>query len=231
MADTVTVLDFPVVTTLEDSDIFYLIRGAGVDRDKSITGATIKSYLGEAYVSVDTFNEGNVDMRTKVDELKFLRDQCVASLGVPSSFLNIEENLSNKAALSEENILFARTVIGHQKYLTEQINELLHKVFDIVNPEEALIIFDHISVTLPPPKSLQFEREAKYISDLSNLVESLERIGVPKEWAKKKYLTSIDWDEVENYDIDEKIDKKLGTAKDDDEGGMGGIGSGGMGGF
>jgi len=101
-------------------------------------------------------------------------------------------------------------------------------VFDIINPEEALTIFDHISVSLPPPKSLQFEREAKYISDLTNLVESLERIGVPKDWAKKKYLSSINWEEVENYDIDGEIDKKMGVdKKDEDEnlGGMGGMGS------
>jgi len=181
---------------------------------------------GKAYVSIDTFTEGNVDMRSKVDELKFIRDTLVSSLGVPASFLNIEENLSNKAALSEENILFARTIVSHQKYLTEQINELLVKVFDIINPEQALTIFDHISVCLPPPKSLQFEREAKYISDLTNLVESLERIGVPKEWSKRKYLTSIDWDEVENYDIDDEIDKKMGVAKKDEDamGGMGGMG-------
>ncbi len=183
---------------------------------------------GKAFVEVDTFTGGNVDMRTKVDELKFLRDQCVSSLGVPASFLNIEENLSNKSALTEENILFARTIISHQKYLTEQINDLLQKVFNIINPEEALSIFDHITVALPPPKSLQFEREAKYISDLTNLVESLERIGVPKDWAKKKYLTSIDWDEVDNYDIDEQIDKKLGTKKEEDDNAMSGMG--GMGG-
>ena len=191
---------------------------------------------GKPFVDISTFTEGNVDVRSKTDELKFLRDQAVASLGVPPSFLGIEENLSNKAALSEENILFARTVIGHQKYLTHQIRELLQKIFDIIDPEEALIILEHVEVSLPVPRSLQFEREARYMNELTTLVENLERIGIPKEYSKKKYLSQIDWEEVKKYEIDQKIEKTLDPKKrDTDEMGMGGLGPlggeyGGMGG-
>ena len=189
---------------------------------------------GKPFVDISTFNEGNVDVRSKVDELKFMRDQMVSSLGVPPSFIGIEENLSNKAALSEENILFARTVIGHQKYLTHQIEELVQKIFDIIDPEEALTILDHVEVSLPVPRSLQFEREARYMNELSTLVENLERIGIPKEYSTKKYLSQIDWEEVKKYDIDQKIDKNLDPEKKDDEDGMGGMGGmnlGGEGGF
>jgi len=180
---------------------------------------------GKRFIEIDSFNEGNVDVRSKVDEMKFLRDQLVSSLGIPASFLNIEENLSNKSALSEENILFARTIISHQKYLTKDINELIQKVLDIINPEEALTLLDNVNIAFPAPKSLQFEREARYMSELANLIETLERIGIPKEFSKKKYLTSIDWQEVEKYKTDETIDKELGTVEKDDDamGGMGGI--------
>ncbi len=183
---------------------------------------------GKPFVDISTFTEGNVDVRQKVDELKFLRDSVVASLGVPAAFINIEENLSNKAALSEENILFARTIIGHQKYLTHQVNELIQKVYDILNPEEALTILDNVEVAFPSPKSLQFERESRYMSEFANLVESLERIGIPKEFSKKKYLHGTDWKELENYEVDEKVTKELGTKKEEDDG-MGGMGGGGMG--
>lgn len=191
---------------------------------------------GKPFVDISTFTEGNVDVRSKTDELKFLRDQAVASLGVPPSFLGIEENLSNKAALSEENILFARTVIGHQKYLTHQLRELLQKVLDIVDPEEALTILEHVEVSLPVPRSLQFEREARYMNELTTLVENLERIGIPKEYSKKKYLSQIDWEEVKKYEIDQKIEKTLDPKKrSSGEMGMGGLGPlggeyGGMGG-
>ena len=193
---------------------------------------------GKPFVDVSTFDEGRVDTRGKVDELKFMRDQMVASLGVPPAFIGIEENLSNKAALSEENILFARTVISHQRYLTHQMNDLIQKVFDIIDPETALSILDFVEVALPVPRSLQFEREASYMSNVANLVEALERIGIPREYSKKKYLSQIDWDEVKKFEIDEKIDLalKVGTAEDPNAmGAMGGLGGmptgGGMGGF
>ena len=183
---------------------------------------------GKAYVDVDTFTGGNVDIRSKVDELKFLRDQLVSSLGVPASFLNIEENLSNKAALSEENILFARTIVSHQKYLTRDINDLIIRIMELTKPEEALTILDNVSIALPAPKSLQFEREARYMSELANLVETLERLGIPKEYSKKKYLPQIDWKDVDKYEIDSKIDKSLDPdkKKEDEMSGMGGVSMG-----
>jgi len=158
--------------------------------------------------------------------LKFLRDSVVASLGVPPSFINIEENLSNKAALTEENILFARTIVSHQKYITHQINKLVQKVYDIISPEEALSILDNVLIALPSPKSLQYEREARYLSELANLIETLERVGIPKEYTKKKYLSNIDWEDLKNYEVGEKIEKELGTEKEEDPmgGGMGGMG-------
>jgi len=179
---------------------------------------------GKAFVDISTFNEGNVDIRSKVDELKFMRDQLTASLGVPPSFINIEENLSNKAALTEENVLFARTIIGHQKYFTHQINELIEKVFDLTNPEEALTILDVVNIALPVPRSLQYEREARYMGELASLVETLERIGIPREYSKKKYLSQVDWEEVKKYEISSKIEKELDPEKKKEEEGMGGMG-------
>jgi len=185
---------------------------------------------GKPFVDISTFNEGGVDIRGKTDELKFLRDQLVSSLGVPASFLNIEENLSNKSALSEENILFARTIIRHQKYLGHQVRELVQKVYKIVDPDKYFEVLDNVLIGFAPPKSLQFERESRYMSDLANLVETLERIGIPREWSKKRYLSNIDWNEVKKYEIDTKIDQTLGTQPQTAMGdmGMGGFAATGM---
>ena len=187
---------------------------------------------GKSFVDISNWSEGMADTRSKIDELKFIRDSIVASLGVPAPFLGLEENTSNKNQLSEENVLFARTIVNHQKFLTHQVQELIGKVYQIINPEKALTILEDVLIAFPSPKSLQFEREAAYMSNLANLVETLERIGVPKDWSKKHYLTSIDWIEVEQHEIKEKIDKSLGNEKDENEmNGMGGMGGlGGMGG-
>ena len=175
---------------------------------------------GKPFVDISTFTEGNVDVRSKVDELKFIRDQLISTYNVPPSFLGIEENLSNKAALSEENILFARCVIGHQKYLSEQITDLIEKVFRIISPEDALTLFHYITINLPTPKILQYERESRYMGDLIGLIENLERIGIPKEYSSRKYLSNIDWKEIQNYKTNNQIDDTLDKDKDKEPGGF-----------
>jgi len=175
---------------------------------------------GKPFVEIDTFTAGNVDIRSKVDELKFIRDELVAALGVPPAFIGIEENVNIKATLSDENVLFARTIIAHQKYLSQQIVELIQKIFQMINPEEALTLLDNITITLPAPKSLQFEMLSRRVNDTIGLIENLERIGVPKEYSKKKFLEDIAWDEVDNYQVGADIDKKLGIAPKEEEEGM-----------
>ena len=104
---------------------------------------------------------------------------------------------------------------------------VMEKIVSILDPEEAITILENVVVAFAPPKSLQFEREARYVSEIANLIRSLEELGIPKEYTKKKYLTNIDWTELDKFKIDEKIDKTIGTEKDDDDMGMDGLGSGG----
>ena len=136
---------------------------------------------------------------------------------------------SNKASLSEENIIFARSIITHQKYLNVYINELIDKIFKIVDPEEILLLNESVLVTLPGPKTLQYERESRFLNEVIGLIESLERIGVPREYSKKKYLPQFDWDEIKKYEIDSKVEKNIDPTQNPDQMGMG-MG-GGMGGF
>ena len=197
-----------------------------IDTIPSMIGTFEDIYIpqrdGKPFVDVNTFTEGNVDTRSKVDELKYVRDALVAGFGVPPAIIGIEENSTVKSTLAEENLLFARTIIAHQKYLSHQINELILKVYKLTNPEKAMEMLDNVKIALPVPKSLQFERESKYISDLANLVRSLEDIGIPKEWAKKQYLQNIDWFDLENFETKEKIDKATGEEKEEDTMGGGG---------
>jgi hypothetical protein len=183
---------------------------------------------GKSFVDIANMTDLVTDTRSKTDELKFIRDGVIASLGVPPAFIGMEEQMSAKSNLSEENVMFARTIVNHQKYLTHQVQDLITKIYNIVDPEKALTILNDVEVAFPAPKSLQFERQASYLSNLANLVETLERVGVPKDWSKKKYLSSIDWKEVEQYEIDTKIDKSLGTKNADGLDGVGGMGGGGL---
>jgi hypothetical protein len=141
---------------------------------------------------------------------------------------------SNKNALSNENILFARCVINYQKTFSEQITELIKKILICIDPQSAPTLLDDITIAFPVPRSLQYENESRWTQDLINMIRSLQEVGVPIEWSKKKYLTSVDWTEVEKFETDEKIDKEFTKPIDKDiedtsSGGMGGMGGlGGM---
>jgi len=166
---------------------------------------------------------GRADTAGKTDELMQLIGQLVASLGVPRQFLGLEENTTWKNTLSEENILFARTIIYHQKYLNEQISDLVYKIYKVIDPDFSLEFNDRYSINFPPPQSLQFERQSKYIGDIVTMVNSLKEIGVPLEYSKKKFITQIDWDEVAEYVTKEKMDKiEKGGDEEDGGGGYGG---------
>jgi len=178
---------------------------------------------GKAFVDIESFDGmGHADSSSKTDEIQQLIGQLVASLGVPKNFIGIEENSSWKNTLTEENILFARTIIHHQKYLNEQIEELIYKVYKIIDPDFSLEFNDRYMINFPPPQSLQFERQSKYISDIVSMVNSLKDIGVPLEYSKKKFITQIDWDEVEEMKTKEKIGTISSSEEgEEDTGGMG----------
>jgi hypothetical protein len=83
---------------------------------------------------------------------------------------------------------------------------------------------DVVLITLPIPKSLQYERETKLTNDSISLIQSLEQIGVPKDWTKRRYLSNIDWDEIEKNQTENKMEKTLNIDSDSNIDQFGGIG-------
>ena len=53
------------------------------------------------------------------------------------------------------------------------------------------------------------------------MVTALKEHGIPEQYLKEKYLSFLDWDAIDKYNIDEKIEKELGETDAKEEGGMG----------
>lgn len=177
---------------------------------------------GKRYVEFDTIPTP-INIRDLHEELKFFRDELVSSLEVPPSYLNLEENLSNKNALSFENQLFARTIISYQSMLSRHIYNLFSKIYKMVHGENMPI---GLIITFMPPKMLQIEREAEYMETITRLINALGELGINKEYLKKKYL-SIDWEKLREFETEDSMDDKVKGEK----GGTEGEGSFGGGGF
>lgn len=219
-------------------------RGGNISKHKLVAynkkhGAPMKGRTKENYPEIFAKREETLRMNKmkglnhKVVSVEFLNYTIDTGDITVKKYHNFSVSsgiIVSNSALSEENILFARAVITHQKYLSHQLTDLLKKVFDIIDPDNSLTLFDdNIEIHLPTPKSLQYEREARYMNELIGLIEGLERIGIPKEYSKKKYLANYDWNEIKKYDIDQKVEQSLDPNKKDDDPlspGGGGFGGG-----
>lgn len=177
---------------------------------------------GKRHVEFDQLPAA-VNVRDISDELKLLRDFLVSSLEVPPSYLNLEENLSNKSALSFENMLFARTIISYQRRLSEPLTDLFDKIYKIVYGKN---LPDFINITFSPPKMLENERMAESVETASRIINTLKEVGISTEYSKRKYL-SIDWEELKKFETQENLDKETGKEEEEDQGmgTMGGMGS------
>ena len=165
----------------------------------------IPTNSGKRYVEFDKLDK-TTDIRDVTEELKFLRDNLVAGLNVPPPFLSIEENLSNKSALSHENSIFTESLISHQLNFSKHLKSLVGKIFKYIKQEEMPL---GISITFAPPKVLQFERESEQVDVASRMIQTLTEFDIPKEYLVKKYLPNIDWEEVEKFRVESKLDKKI----------------------
>ena len=176
---------------------------------------------GKKFVEIENQQWG-MSPQEDVENLKFIRDNIVANLGVPAPYLGLEENMSNRSLLTVENINFCRTIISFQKELSIPLKELYKKIMIIVFPESV----DHlegIHITFPEPKISPYEHQMEYVEQMQRLIEALKMLGVPENWLKKKYLPNINWDEVSKFASEEKLEKEIGEQPPDQEQmGMGG---------
>lgn len=172
---------------------------------------------GKEFVTIDSMQFGP-DPQQDTEPLKFIRDNIAANLMVPPAFIGLEENVSNRALLTVENILFARTVISYQSEFSYLLKDFFEKIYLMLYPD-AVGDLDNISITFPAPKASTFEHQMEYLEQLNRIMETLEGMGIPREWTKKKYLPEYDWDEIEKTQAEEQLKKEAGVEKKDETSG------------
>lgn len=177
------------------------------------------------------FKEESVALNHKVVKIEFLterQDCCDIEVEKYHNFA-IEAGVfvhnSNRSLLSVENIMFARAIISYQFEFSELLHDLFDKIYTLVYPD-AINDLDNIKITFPPPKASPYEHQMEYIEQMERIVNALEPLGVPKSWAKKKYLPDLPWDEIDRARAGENVDKELSEVDKEDDFGSGGLSSG-----
>ena len=82
---------------------------------------------------------------------------------------------------------------------------------------------DSFRIVFPEPKISPYEHEMEYVENMQRLIEAYSQLGIPREWLAKKYLPTLDWQDIEKSKAEEKINMQLGTEENPEEAGMGGM--------
>jgi len=181
---------------------------------------------GKKYVEFDNVQWGP-NAQDDIEPLKFIRDNIVANLDVPPAFIGLEDNVSNRALLSVENIVFCRSIIALQKELSIPLRELFEKIYNLLYAKKAFEDMRDVRVTFREPKISPYEHEMEYVEQMQRLIEAYKALGIPDNYLKRKYLPDLNWDEIESYKAENTMKTELGEEAPE----SGGMGMGGMGGF
>lgn len=178
---------------------------------------------GKRFIEFESIPPTN-SIRDITEELKFFRDMAISSLEVPPALLSLEENINSKATLSQEVLLFARTVVAYQSNFSTHLNRLIEKIYRYVYKEN---FPKSITVTFSPPKFLQLEKDLEYNRLVSEMITMLTELGIDKEFLKKKYLT-FDWNKLKEFENQKKIEEKMKPSDSEEEQMFSGGGGGGF---
>ncbi len=143
------------------------------------------------------------ELSSRVEDLKSIRDELIAGLYVPPAYLSVEENIESKNTLSQQNVIFANTILNYQKSMSQHLTSLLHKAFKITDPNNKNI--DDFQISFNPPTALFAEKHAEYYQTVATIINTLKDLDVPKKYIIEKYLKPIDWNKVKEENISEKI--------------------------
>ncbi len=212
----------------------YAIRNAN-DTDTLLNEVTmfedyyIPIYAGEETMSIDVQPGG--DMTNRIEDLEYFRKKMISGFGIPAIYLIQDDTPESKYTLAQENIRFARTIIKLQKFFSDKLTELCHKIyaFAFSNNDENI---SSVSVQLKQPRSLQLERESEMIQNFSNVISQLREIA-PESFNVDEFAKDMIQDIFgQSYFIKDKLTKLSSDVEKGNEGGeevgtMGGTSTGG----
>lgn len=119
------------VVGLNNEDDRHNFAYLGLDENGVTTSGSIVYNSVEESIFMPTYEGSPTDVSVlegasnldAVEDYKIIKDDLFAGLKIPKSWLSFEEDLSNKSALGEEDIRFAKTI---QKIQADFVEGLLH---------------------------------------------------------------------------------------------------------
>ena len=148
-------------------------------------------------VNIETLDLGSASDRDAEDD-KLLKN-ILTGIEIPPSLLGIEEFTNSRNTLSQESILFARSIIRLQMMFTDQITSLIQKIYVLMHKKSKSIDsnYEMIRVTFPAPQGLMSGNKTEILSNRQNEINIWQTLGYAPKDAKAKVIPEVDWNKVE----------------------------------
>lgn len=176
---------------------------------------------GQEFFTIDQTVSG--DLQSKVEDLRMLDNHIISGLQLPPIYLGLDRGEDSRYTLSQMNANFGKSIYRLNKILSSGIDELIKGIYGIVFDDTPLL--NSIVVGLQKPTSLYVERESEIYSNISNIMQTMDSLKIPKSYYMSKLMPWIDKNELEESNLEESVNN-IETSKgdngsdDDDDNGM-----------
>jgi len=144
------------------------------------------------------------DRALPMNDLQDLRNELIASTGIPSVYLNVGDQADLRETLVNLNIGFANTIAGYQGYTEDGLNQLYNTIFQIILKHNGIDdpkfnLTQYFQAQLNPPLVLQLQNNEAVISSISGIIGALQQAQVNVDAIElfKLYAPQINWDKIE----------------------------------
>lgn len=161
---------------------------------------------GQRMVDIESLELGNMDDVANSDT--FFLKNILTGIEIPPSYLGVEEFNSTKATLSQESMIFARSIIRLQKIFSEQFTELLHKIYRIIHKSKLNNLYLNMICTFAPPSAINVENVSSYYNKIRGLYTDLTEMGLPEDYVRRRWLPEIEWDTIMLEELQRKKEDK-----------------------
>jgi len=160
---------------------------------------------GQRMVDIDTLELGT--MADVTDEDNFYLKNILTGIEIPPSYLGIEEFNSTKSTLSQESMVFARSIIRMQKIFSAQYTSLLQKIYRIIHAKKLNSLYLSVICGFSPPAAINVENTSTYYNKVRSIYSDLEEMGVPEDYIRRRYMPEIEWETIMLEELQRKKEK------------------------
>ena len=190
----------------------------------------VPSKDGKKFVNIDTLDLGSAEDKDAEND-KLLKN-ILTGIEIPPSLLGIEEYTNSRNTLSQESIVFARSIIRLQKLFSDQLTSLVQKIYVLMHKKSQTIDpnYEEVKITFPAPQGILSSSSVEILSNQQNAVNIWTALGFTPKDAKQKVLPWINWNKVDAKAFSQPQQQPGMGGDMGMMGDMGGMGMGDMGG-